>query len=143
MEIIGEIVVGILAFIGAYLGTKRIKKHLIDNYIEERVTKAQNVNDEVLSKARDIISSFEQTYTENKPISEEELNKIIEQCRDLSKKSEDGGKEVSSVSYLLYQTVKDLKPSYKGKDEKGFEILTLGDVVNLVDKSLRLISACP
>ncbi len=139
MEIIGEIVVGILAFVGAYLGTKRIKKYLIDNYIEDRVTKAQNVNDKVLSKARDIISSFEQTYTENKPVSKEELSKIVEQCRKLSKKSEDGGKEVSSVSYLLYHTIRDLKPRYGDKEEGSIEILTLGDVVYLVGSSLRLI----
>ncbi|MFW5983457.1 MAG: hypothetical protein ACOCQ4_03065 [bacterium] len=137
MDILGEIIVGILAFIGAYLGTKRIKKHLIDNYIEDRVTKAQNVNDLVLIEARNIISSFEKTYTENKPISTEELSKIIEQCRELSKKSEDGGKEVTTVSYLLYQTVKDLKANYES--ENSFEILTKGDVVKLVDNSLRNI----
>jgi len=141
MELIGNIIVGILAFVGAYLGTKSIKKHLIDNYIEDRVTKAQKVNDVVLLEARDIISSFEQTYIENKLISEEELNKIINQCRELSKKSEDAGKEVCTVCYLLYHTVKNLKPQYqyKNNNEESFEKLTLGDVVNLVDKSLRLI----
>lgn len=139
MELVGNVVVGILAFIGAYLGTKRIKKQLIDNYIEDRVTKAQKVNDMVLSKARDMISSFEQTYTENKPISEEELNNIINQCRELSKKSEDAGKEVSTVCYLLHQTVKDLKTNYKDDIIKSYERLTLGDVINLVDSSLRLI----
>ena len=109
MDILGETVVGLLAFIGAYLGTKRIKKHLIDNYIEDRVTKARNANDNVLSEARDIISSFEQTYSDNKPLTEDELTSIVEQCREFSRISEDGGKEVSTISYLLYQTVKDLK----------------------------------
>lgn len=137
MELIGEILVAVLAFIGAYLGTKRIKRHLIDNYIEERVTKAQNVNDDVLSKARNVLSSFEQTYTENKAISENELKKIIKECRDLSNMAEDGGKEVSSVSYLLYQTVKDLKPRYS-KDQ-SFEIITSGDLIYFVNSSLRLI----
>lgn len=138
-ELVGSIIVGILAFFGAYLGTKRIKRHLIDNYIEKRVTQAQKVNDEVLSKSRDIISTFEQTYTEDKPISEDELNDIIEICRNLARTSEDGGKEVSTVAYLLYKTVKDLKPNYKDKDEKSFELLALGDVVYLVSSSLRLI----
>jgi hypothetical protein len=137
MELIGEILVAVLAFIGAYLGTKRLKRHLIDNYIEDRVLKAQNVNDEVLSKARNILSSFEQTYTENKPISEEELNNIIKQCENLSKMAEDGGKEVSSVSYLLYQTVKELKPKYEGIN--SFENITLGDIIYFVNSSLRLI----
>lgn len=102
MESLTQIFIGILAFLGAYLGTKRIKRHLIDSYIENRVTKAQEINDKVLSASRDIISSFEQTYADNKPISEDELSKIIEQCRQLSRQSEDGGKEVSTVSYLLY-----------------------------------------
>lgn len=139
MDLIGEIVVGVLAFIGAYLGTKRIKKHLIDNYIEKRVTQAQEVNDAVLSKSRDLISSFEKSYTENKPISENELNKIIENCRELSRTSEDGGKEVSTIAYLLYKTVKDLKPDYKDTEGRSFEGLSLGDVINLVSNSLRLI----
>src|SRR5699024_6930112 len=117
----------------------RIKKHLIDNYIEDRVTKARKANDNVLSEARDIISSFEQTYSENKPLSEEELTTIVEQCREFSRISEDGGKEVSTISYLLYQTVKDLKVKYENNAETSFERLTTGDVVNLVGNSIRLV----
>ena len=139
MEILGSIIIGIIAFAGAYIGTKTIKKQLIDKYIEERVKKAQESNDKVLSFSRDLKSSFEESYSKNKQISPEELQTIIKHCKDLSKISEDGGNEVATTSYLLYQTVKTLKPRYQNIAATKLEILTLKDLTYLVNNSLDLI----
>lgn len=139
MEILGSIIIGIIAFAGAYIGTKTIKKQLIDKYIEERVKKAQESNDKTLSFSRDLKSSFEESYSKNKRISIDELQTIIKQCKDLSKISEDGGNEVATTSYLLYQTVKALKPSYKNDGATAFEVFTIKDLTNLVNNTLDLI----
>ncbi|WP_024546333.1 hypothetical protein [Picosynechococcus sp. NKBG15041c] len=141
LELISNIIVGVLAFVGVCLGIRRIKKQLIDDYIEKKITQTQQINDKVLIKSRDVLASFEQSYTENKNISEDELDNIIKTCSDLSRTSEDAGKEVSTIAYLLYKTVKDLKPIYNHitKNEKSYEILTLSDVINLVSSSLHLI----
>lgn len=139
LRLFGDIIVGGLAFLGAYLGTKSLKEHLIDDYIESRVTKSQNVNDKVLSMARDMLSSFEQTYDENRLIDEKDLTHLISQCRKLSRLSEDGGKEVSTTCYYLYETIKELEPEYKDEEENTYERLTIGEVVNLISDVLRLI----
>ncbi|MDP1933035.1 MAG: hypothetical protein Q8L60_16405 [Gammaproteobacteria bacterium] len=110
LDIMPEIILAVFAFLGAYVGTKSIKRRLVDNYIEARVIKASEANDRTLYKARNIISELEQTYKENRPLTEDDLQDIIDQCKELSQLSEDGGKEVSTVSYLLYHTVEDLKP---------------------------------
>lgn len=138
---IAQIIVGLLAFFGAYLGTKRIKRHLIDNYIEGRVTKALETNDRVLNRIRTILSDFEQEYQTNRAISEDDLDSVIDQCRELSNLSADGGKEVSTIAYLLYQTVQDTKPSYESnsKEGKSQENISTGNFIGLVDNSLRLI----
>lgn len=138
---VAQIIVGVLAFFGAYLGTKRIKRHLIDNYIEGRVTRALETNDKVLSRIRTIISDFEQEHETNRPISEDDLDSVIDQCRELSNLSADGGKEVSTIAYLLYQTVQDTKPSYEANSKHGrfIEKITTGNFIGLVDNSLRLI----
>lgn len=141
MDFVAQIIVGVLAFFGAYLGTKRIKRHLIDNYIEGRVTKALETNDKVLGRIRTILSDFEQEYETNRPISEDDLDSVIDQCRELSNLSADGGKEVSTIAYLLYQTVQDTKPSYESNSNQGksIEKISTGNFFGLVDNSLRLI----
>lgn len=140
-DFVAQIIVGVLAFFGAYLGTKRIKRHLIDNYIEGRVTKALETNDKVLGRIRTILSDFEQEYETNRPISEDDLDSVIDQCRELSNLSADGGKEVSTIAYLLYQTVQDTKPSYESNSMQGrsIEKISAGNFIGLVDNSLRLI----
>lgn len=140
-DFVAQIVVGMLAFFGAYLGTKRIKRHLIDNYIEGRVSKALETNDKVLNRIRTILSDFEQEYETNRPISEDDLDNVIDQCRELSNLSADGGKEVSTIAYLLYQTVKNTKPSYESNSNHGRsdEMISTGSFIGLVDNSLRLI----
>lgn len=139
IDFMAEIIVAVLAFMGAYLGTKTIKRHLIDNYVEARVKKALEVNDNVLSKARGMLSDLEQNYRENRPISDDDLDDLIEKCKEIAKVSEDGGKEVSTVAYLLYQIVEDLKPVSKTTDSDYTERLTTRSVVGLIDRSLRLI----
>lgn len=136
-----EIIVGLLAFFGAYLGTKSIRRQLTDSYIEARVAKALNVNDKVLSKTRAVLSELEQTYTENRPVSEDDLDDVIDQCKEISSLSEDGGKEVSTIAFLLYHTVEDLQPRYESKTKDGdsHERLSTGGFIGLVDSSLRLI----
>lgn len=140
-DFMAEIIVGILAFFGAYLGTKSIRRQLTDSYIETRVAKALNVNDKVLSKARFFLSELEQMYTENRPVSEDDLDDVIDQCKEISSLSEDGGKEVSTIAFLLYHTVEDLQPRYESKTKDGdsHERLTTGGFIGLVDQSLRLI----
>lgn len=140
-DLVAQIIVGVLAFFGAYLGTKRIKRHLIDNYIEGRVTKALETNDKVLNRIRTILSDFEQEYEINRAISDDELDSVIDQCRELSNLSSDGGKEVSTIAYLLYQIVQDVKPSYESnaKEGRSLEKISTGSFIGLVDRSLRLI----
>lgn len=143
MDGFAQIIVGVLAFIGAYLGTKRIKRHLIDGYIEERVKKALTANEKVLSKIRDILSWLEHEYQVNQPISREDLDELVDECKYISKISEDAGKEVATISFLLYQIMKDLKPSYYVSFSSGGsarEVLTVSDVVGLVSYSLRVIA---
>lgn len=140
-DFMAEIIVGLLAFFGAYLGTKSIRRQLTDSYIETRVTKALNVNDKVLSKTRFFLSELEQTYTENRPVSEDDLDDVIDQCKEISSLSEDGGKEVSTIAFLLYHTVEDLQPRYESKTKDGdsHERLITGSFIGFVDQSLRLI----
>src|SRR5690554_3245816 len=143
MDVLAQVIVGILAFAGAYLGTKRIKKHLIDGYIEERVKKALNANDKVLSKVRSLLSSIEQEYSINRPITDDEIGELLEECKYLSRISEDAGKEVATIAFLLYQVIKDLKPRYKTEpktDERSSESLSVGQVVGLIDYTLRVIA---
>lgn len=138
---VAQIIVGLLAFFGAYLGTKRIKRHLVDNYIEGRVTRALETNDKVLNRTRSILSDFEQEYETNRVISEDDLDSVIDQCRELSNLSADGGKEISTIAYLLFQIVQDTKPSYEvnSKHGRSKEKISAGNFIGLVDNSLRLI----
>lgn len=143
MGALAQLIVGLLAFIGAYLGTKRIKKHLVDGYIEERVRKALNANDKVLSTVRSLLLLLEHEYKENKPISSDEIEELVDECKDICRISEDAGKEVATVSFLLYQVIRDIYPNYKvdfKKDGRAMEHLFTADVVGLVDHSLRIIA---
>ena len=136
-----DIVVGILAFLGAWIGTKRIKKHLVDNYIESRVTKAFEANDKVREKIKAVLSELEEKYTVNGVITDQDLANLTEVCQDIARLSEDGSKEVATTAYLLSRTIGDIKPSYKtqSKESEHFERITISDLVGLIDRTLRLI----
>jgi len=130
------------AFTGAYLGSKGIRSILIDRYVERRVTKAQEANDQALAKARNLLSFLEQSYTEEKIIQESDLKDIEARCGDLAEVSKDGGKEVATTAFMLHQTIKNLSPNYKSESgsHSSIEVLTTGDVVNFVNRAVRLIA---
>jgi hypothetical protein len=130
------------AFAGAYLGSKGIRSILIDRYVERRVTKAQEANDQALAKARSFLDFLEQSYTEDKIIQESDLKDIEARCGELAEVSKDGGKEVATTAFLLHQTTKNLSPRYKseGEGHLSVEALTTGDVVNFVGRAVRLIA---
>lgn len=139
--VMSDIIVGALAFLGAWIGTKRIKKHLIDNYIESRVTKAFEANDNVREKIKAVLSKLEEKYTANAVVTDDDLTYLTEVCQDIAQRSEDGSKEVATTAYLLSRTIGDIKPSYKtqSKDSEHFERITISDLVGLIDRTLRLI----
>lgn len=139
--VMSDIVVGILAFLGAWIGTKRIKKDLVDNYIESRVTKAFEANDNVRERIKAVLSELEEKYTVNAAITDDDLANLTEVCQDIARLSEDGSKEVATTAYLLSRTIGDIKPSYKtqSKESEHFERITISDLVGLIDRTLRLI----
>ena len=136
---LSNIIVGVLAFLGAYLGTKRIKRHLIDDYIETRVNTSRKANDAVLSESRKILSFINQSDSQRVFINEKSLRDTISFCEQLSELAEDGSKEVATTTFLLYNVIRDLKPEYKNKAGNFKDPITSKEIRSLIGKSLRLI----